>query len=285
VYQMQLFGNGLPDIKGWSIAVAYDAEQVRYVANSFAAGSFLPGLIALTTDEDGLVNVGGSLLGASAGSSGDGFLGSLRFEVLDGFAGSTDLVITETNQRLSEGGQEKTAVVYTATISAELLTTRLPGDFDGSGKVDFTDFFMFADSFGGTDPTFDLDSDGKVGFGDFFIFADNFGAEARAKLFALAEELIGLPRTASLEPNYPNPFNTETVLPYQISMPGAVQIKVYDLSGQVVRKLTNSYHTAGRYTVSWDGTNEQTDIVSSGVYLISLQTEITTETRKIMLMK
>ena len=94
-----------------------------------------------------------------------------------------------------------------------------------------------------------------------------------------------VPTVYALEQNYPNPFNTETVLPYQISMPGAVQIKVYDLSGQVVRNLTNSYHTAGRYTVSWDGTNEQTDIVSSGVYLMSLQTEITTETRKIMLMK
>jgi hypothetical protein len=172
-----------------------------------------------------------------------------------------------------------------AARSAGKLTTRLPGDFDGSGKVDFADFFMFADSFGSGAPSFDLDGSGKVDFTDFFIFADNFGKEERAKLLVLAEELIGLPRVASLEPNYPNPFNTETVLPYRVSMPGAIQIKVYDLSGQLVRNLTNSYHNAGRYTVSWDGTNEQTDIVSSGVYLVSMQAEGAMKTRKIMLMK
>ena len=58
---------------------------------------------------------------------------------------------------------------------------------------------MFADNFGGTDPKYDLDSSGKVDFSDFFIFADNFGnREEVAKLIALAEQMLGLPKTTML---------------------------------------------------------------------------------------
>ena len=49
------------------------------------------------------------------------------------------------------------------------------GDFNSDGKVDFDDFFAFAQAFGSTDPTYDLDKSGKVDYNDFFIFADNFG--------------------------------------------------------------------------------------------------------------
>ena len=48
-------------------------------------------------------------------------------------------------------------------------------DFDGDGAVGFSDFFLFADAFGGSDPRFDLDGSGAVDFGDFFLLADHFG--------------------------------------------------------------------------------------------------------------
>ena len=60
----------------------------------------------------------------------------------------------------------------------------LPGDFDGSGLVDFADFFLFADHFGRElgeqifDPLFDLDESGAVDFADFFLLADHFGQQA-----------------------------------------------------------------------------------------------------------
>ena len=53
----------------------------------------------------------------------------------------------------------------------------LPGDFNSDGKVDFDDFFLFADAFGGHDPFYDLDSSGGIDFDDFFLFADNFGKD------------------------------------------------------------------------------------------------------------
>ena len=52
-------------------------------------------------------------------------------------------------------------------------------DFDGDGRIDFDDFFMFAGAFGGTDPVFDLDKSGRVDFDDFFIFAADFGKIAK----------------------------------------------------------------------------------------------------------
>lgn len=56
----------------------------------------------------------------------------------------------------------------------------MTGDFTGDGVVDFSDFFIFGDHFGGTDPRFDLDGNGSVDFGDFFIFADHFGQKTES---------------------------------------------------------------------------------------------------------
>ena len=58
-------------------------------------------------------------------------------------------------------------------------TLAFSGDFNGDGVVNFSDFFIFGDHFGGTDPRYDLDRNGLVDFGDFFIFADQFGKEAK----------------------------------------------------------------------------------------------------------
>ena len=98
----------------------------------------------------------------------------------------------------------------------------------------------------------DFDSNGSVDFLDFFMVADAFGSDGRAKLFALAEELIGLPRAVSLAQNYPNPFNSATTIEYALRSASGVLLEVYDLGGQPVRKLVDHYHDGGRYTVSWD---------------------------------
>lgn len=60
-------------------------------------------------------------------------------------------------------------------LSIRALGTAIKGDFDRSGSVDFTDFLMFAEAFGGTSTQFDLDGNGLVDFLDFLIFAENFG--------------------------------------------------------------------------------------------------------------
>ena len=116
-------------------------------------------------------------------------------------------------------------VTFTATAEAT-------PDFDGDGETGFSDFFLFADAFGGSDPRFDLDGSGSVDFADFFILADYFADPARGKLLALARELIGLPDGPQLRQNAPNPFNSETVISWFLLRPGAARVEVFALTGQ-----------------------------------------------------
>ena len=171
------------------------------------------------------------------------------------------------------------------TLGAEILASEIPGDFDGDGQVRFNDFFLFADGFGTTDPKYDLNDSGLVDFDDFFIFADNFGKTERAKLITLAEQMIGLPRETALAPNFPNPFNADTTIRYSVSVSSHIVIDVYDLTGQSIKRLVEFYHAPGHYTIQWDGTNAVTDIVSSGMYVVSMRAEGMMKTQKIMFLK
>ena len=132
---------------------------------------------------------------------------------------------------------------------------------------------------------FDLDGNGQVDFEDFFIFADAFQVEKRAKLLAMAEQVLCLPSVSSLEPNYPNPFNAETTIRYTVSRPGLVVIKLYDINGQFVSTLINRHQSAGHYTTVWGGTTETGDRVSSGTYIVRMKTGRHVANRKITLIK
>ncbi|MEE3232955.1 MAG: Ig-like domain-containing protein [Candidatus Latescibacterota bacterium] len=285
IFELQIFGNGLPEVKGWSAEIIYDPEQASVVENSFEVGSFLPGIVSLSRNDVGKIILGGALLDRSYSSSGDGFLGTIGIEVIEGYTGSTDIYVSETNLRLSEGESLKSFVYHKVELSSETDVERF-GDFNSSGTIDFEDFFLFADAFGSRDRKYDLDRSGAVDFSDFFIFADNFGRkEEMAKLIALAEQLIGLPVSTTLYPNYPNPFNTETVIPYRVDSPSKVIINIFDINGQKIRELTNDFHGSGNFKTYWDGRNDRHELVSSGIYLCSMDVAGKVLTRKMMLMK
>lgn len=284
-FELQIFGNGLPEVKGWSLEMIYNPEQVRLIENSFKVGSFLPGIVSLSRDNVGKAIFGGSLLDRSSSASGDGFLGSIEVEVIEGYAGYAEIYLTETNLRLSEGEPLKSLVYYKVELSSEIQATKL-GDFNSSGMIDFDDFFLFADAFGSRNVNYDLDQSGLVDFSDFFIFADNFGRkEEMAKLIALAEQLISLPKSTELYPNYPNPFNSETVISYRIEDFSTVIIDVFDINGQKIRRLKNGFHESGVYEIHWDGRNENNELVSSGLYICSMVANTKVFTSKLLLMK
>ncbi|MCZ6679335.1 MAG: T9SS type A sorting domain-containing protein [Candidatus Poribacteria bacterium] len=80
-----------------------------------------------------------------------------------------------------------------------------------------------------------------------------------------------------LLPNYPNPFNPETWIPYQLASDAAVHISIYDIKGTLVRQLALGHRQAGYYTnrsraAHWDGRSEMGEQVSSGVYFYQLRT-------------
>lgn len=75
-----------------------------------------------------------------------------------------------------------------------------------------------------------------------------------------------LPSGFTLDQNYPNPFNPVTTIQYVLSRNIDVRLVVYDITGRQVRTLINQKQAAGRYSIEWDGTNNNGEIVSSGVY-------------------
>jgi len=85
-----------------------------------------------------------------------------------------------------------------------------------------------------------------------------------------------VPDMASLYPNYPNPFNPETWIPFQLTHDAEVAVDIYNMRGDVVRRLDLGYRAAGFYTSSrdaayWDGLNDSGERVASGVYVYRLR--------------
>ena len=99
-----------------------------------------------------------------------------------------------------------------------------------------------------------------------------------------------IPEETSLLPNYPNPFNPETWLPYQLSEPAAVTVTIYDIQGRVVRALDLGHQRAGIYhsrsrAAHWDGRNAVGEPVASGLYFYTLEADTFTATRKMLIRK
>lgn len=90
--------------------------------------------------------------------------------------------------------------------------------------------------------------------------------------------------------NFPNPFNPDTWIPYHLKEDSNVLIKIYSVSGQLVRTLNLGYKTAGSYisksdSAYWDGKNEYGDTVASGVYFYHLQTDKSILVKKMTMIK
>jgi subtilisin family serine protease len=88
-----------------------------------------------------------------------------------------------------------------------------------------------------------------------------------------------------LGPNYPNPFNPDTWIPYYLPADGPASVTVYDLRGAEVRVLTDRRLGAGPHSVSWDGHDAKGQRVASGIYFCVLRQGELTETRKLVLIK
>ena len=283
VYELELNIADSPEISGWSVTIEFDSEQVQVVNGSFAATEFIPGLLTLTAGSENTFQMGGTVLGANASNSGSGSIGTFSVEILEGFEDETRVSITEVKLNLISGGTLDLEVYSELIFNASEPT--LLGDLDGNREVGFSDFFIFADLFGSTDSSADFDGNGTVDFSDFFIFADQFGKRRQAKLMALAVEYLGLPQAASLKHSYPNPFNSETTIPYSVGMEGLVTIQLYDLVGQCIRTLVHREHKPGNHKITWDGRDDDGRYVSTGVYFAYLMSNGYTEMSKLTLIK
>ena len=93
---------------------------------------------------------------------------------------------------------------------------------------------------------------------------------------AVQSSSASLPTQTALLANFPNPFNSDTYIPYQLHAPTQVRLSIYDVRGALIREINLGYRAAGQYLTSanaahWDGRDHRGAHVASGVYLYRLQ--------------
>lgn len=89
-----------------------------------------------------------------------------------------------------------------------------------------------------------------------------------------------LPFATELLPNYPNPFNPSTTIPFRVEQPGNVLMEVFDINGRKVSTLTDEFYSAGFHSITWNATG-----ISSGVYFLRMKHDKNILTRKMLLLK
>ena len=197
-------------------------------------------------------------------------------------------------------------------------------DLNNDGVVNILDLVLVASQFGTTETTADLNNDGTVDMDDLVFVANAWGSVAGAPTagtvntwlqlarqhvsdvvatstpqgFSYARGLQTLeqfaralvPETTALLANYPNPFNPETWIPYQLSKAADVSVTIYASDGSVVRTLALGHQDAGMYknrsqAAYWDGKNELGETVASGLYFYTLTADDFTATRRMLILK
>ncbi|MDY0151150.1 MAG: choice-of-anchor J domain-containing protein [Candidatus Cloacimonas sp.] len=90
---------------------------------------------------------------------------------------------------------------------------------------------------------------------------------------------------STLMGNYPNPFNPSTTISYYLAAPAKLELGIYNLRGQRVKKLFHASQTAGNHSLSWDGKDDNGAEVGSGIYFVKMSDGKFTTTRKMTMIK
>jgi hypothetical protein len=100
-----------------------------------------------------------------------------------------------------------------------------------------------------------------------------------------AEDSIQLPFITFNLKNYPNPFNPETTISFELSKPGNVVLNIYNLKGELVKRLINNQMSNGKHSIVWDGKDNNGHICSSGVYFYKIESNGRVAVKKMLLLK
>ena len=319
----------ISDLAGWQFDIAFDPtvlEAVDVSEGDFLktdGGStfFQSGRID---------NAAGKITGLIAGRlseggvSGSGSVLTVRFKAKS--EGETELALRNflfgsvTKESIPAGPLE---------IHVSVQERLLSGDVNRDGVVNILDLISVAQQLGNSVPAnspVDINGDGVVNIFDLTLVAQGIGkatgatapavatgradtatietwiAQARlqddgsivfrqgiANLQNLLASLI-IPQETALLANYPNPFNPETWIPYQLAVPAEITLTIFDMNGGMVRRLEVGHQSAGMYqsrgrAVYWDGRNGRGESVASGLYFYTLSAGEFTATRKMLIRK
>ncbi|HHM02689.1 MAG TPA: T9SS type A sorting domain-containing protein [Caldithrix abyssi] len=159
--------------------------------------------------------------------------------------------------------------------------------------------FYFDGIFYGSDTTTSIDYDwvSKNNFRVFSMESQPYETEANFTEASSVERLKSISTTAiagegaarpgafELDQNYPNPFNPSTTIAYRLERNANVSLKIYDLSGRLIRTLAQGMQQAGYKLVQWDGRDMNGQNVSSGAYIYQLQAGDVSISKRMILVK
>ena len=91
------------------------------------------------------------------------------------------------------------------------------------------------------------------------------------------------PENFQIQQNYPNPFNPSTTIPFSLDEAGFVNLSIYNITGQKVITLIDTYQSVGSHTVTWNGLDESGKSIAAGIYIYQLRFGNTVESRKMLL--
>ena len=308
------------NIAGYQATITYDATALSYVQSD--NGPYLPtGAFFIPPKVEGnTIQLAASSLNGEA--MGDGTLATITFEVVavkDSTVQLSGVILT------NNVGDTTTPQTENAEI---VIPSQLPEDVNADGVVNIIDLTLVASNFGATGQNAaDVNGDGVVNIIDLTLVAAAFGNTAAApeiwnrdpegaptrdqveqwlrqarrvnladpdfqRGVQILEQLLSslTPKETALLPNYPNPFNPETWIPYQLTKPSNVTVSIYTADGRLVRTLELGHKPIGIYhyrsrAVYWDGRNVQGELVASGVYFYTLKAGDFTATRKMLIRK
>ncbi len=239
--------------------------------------------------------------------------------VADGLGSPGDMV-------LSNSIPTPTAVTST-TPTPTPTADNAQYDVNGDGLVNNTDASLVAGAMNTSNTKYDVNGDGTVNFLDLLLVFDNrdagaasaptvVGMQLSAVQVDVLQEQIDLliatndrspsamrtliylqqllatarPEQTQLLANYPNPFNPETWIPYELATDTNVTLTIYNAQGVVVRSLILGHQSAGYYVgrdraAYWDGRNAFGEQVASGIYFYQLETDAMSLMRKMVILK
>jgi hypothetical protein len=114
------------------------------------------------------------------------------------------------------------------------------------------------------------------------IYVDNVKIEEKT---TSDYDIVDFPDIAKLLPNFPNPFNPETTIRFNTAKAEHVTIDIFNIRGQRVKTLLNEYVNSGNHSIVWNGTNDNGQSVSSGVYFYRMKAGEYISVRRMILMK
>ncbi len=324
-FTLDIRAENITDLAGWQFDIAFDPTVLEAV--NVSEGNFLKTDGGATFFQGGTINnTAGKITGLSAarlsaqGATGTGSLLKVNFKAKSG--GETKLTL-QNFQFGSVTGDSIPAGPHEITIAVEgRLAT---GDVNRDGQVSILDLILVAQQLGKRVPAgspVDVNGDGVVSILDLIRIAQGIAGSSAAPAAsenidaAMIEAWIAqarleddgslafkqgienlenllaslIPEETALLANYPNPFNPETWIPYQLAEPADVALTIYDMNGQLVRRLVVGHQAAGVYqsrsrAVYWDGRNQLGEPLASGLYFYTLTAGKFTATRRMLILK